>query len=181
MSKQSIKRRDFIKSTALAGLSAPLIGREALGEAVFPEQQVRQGAAPAMARPVVIASANGARTPTAGISPGGVNCVTRAMEILKAGGDTLDAVVAGGRGAAIRRPDDPRPRPGEGRQHLARVHVGRAIVHHDDLGRRPGLDEDALERLLDRPAQVVAGNDNGDLGAGHIRQLRRPASPSRIP
>jgi N4-(beta-N-acetylglucosaminyl)-L-asparaginase len=83
MSEQSLKRRDFIKGTALAGLSAPLIGREAFGASIQPPSQ--------QARPVVVSSANGARQP----SQGGPDCVTRAMEILKAGGDTLDAVVAG--------------------------------------------------------------------------------------
>lgn len=94
MSKQSIKRRDFIKGTALAGLSAPLIGREALGEVRFPEQQGRQPANQ-QSRPVVISSANGANIPKRGVTPAGINCVTRAMDILKAGGDTLEAVVAG--------------------------------------------------------------------------------------
>ena len=58
MSKQDIKRRDFIKGTALAGLSAPLIGRAALGEAVFSAQQGRQPANQQV-RPIVISSANG--------------------------------------------------------------------------------------------------------------------------
>ncbi len=88
MNKQEIKRRDFIKSTALAGLSAPLLVQEAPSVPIA--RQARQAV-----RPVVVASANGARTPSPGISPGNVNCVTRAMEILKAGGDTLDAVIAG--------------------------------------------------------------------------------------
>src|SRR5437868_2905464 len=97
MSKQDIKRRDFIKvtgGTALAGLSAPLMRREALGEAAFSAQQGRQPANQ-QARPVVISSANGANIPKRGVTPAGINCVTRAMEILKAGGDTLEAVVAG--------------------------------------------------------------------------------------
>lgn len=93
MSKQSIKRRDFIKGTALAGLSAPLIGREAWGKVVFPEQA--QQPANQQARPVVISSANGANIPKRGVTPAGINCVTRAMDIIKAGGDTLEAVVAG--------------------------------------------------------------------------------------
>jgi len=90
MSKQSIKRRDFIKGTALAGLSAPLLAPETFGESLLSRPQVR----PAV-RPVVISSANGANIPKRGVTPAGVNCVTRAMEILKAGGDTLDAVIAG--------------------------------------------------------------------------------------
>src|SRR5436309_1362776 len=95
MSKQSIKRRDFIKGTALAGLSAPLLAHETFGESAISAQQVRPATATAMARPVIISSANGATIPKRGVTPAGINCVTRAMEILKAGGDTLDAVVAG--------------------------------------------------------------------------------------
>ncbi|MEY4938721.1 MAG: hypothetical protein RIQ93_456 [Verrucomicrobiota bacterium] len=45
--------------------------------------------------PVVVSSVNGARIPKRGVTPAGIDCVSRAMEIIKAGGDTLDAVVAG--------------------------------------------------------------------------------------
>ena len=91
MGNENIKRRDFLKGTTLAGLSAPLIGREVFGETPLTNQKGPLGAA----RPVVISSANGANIPKRGVTPAGINCITRAMEIIKAGGDTLDAVIAG--------------------------------------------------------------------------------------
>ena len=94
MSQQHIKRRDFIQGAALAGLSAPLIGREAFAQGAS-SQNARPGSASPMARPVVISSANGANVPKRGVTPAGINCIARAMEIIKAGGDTLDAVIAG--------------------------------------------------------------------------------------
>lgn len=84
MSREGMRRRDFIRGTALAGLSAPLLTREGAGE---PAQ--------AATRPIVISSANVARQPNGEMVQGGINCVTRAMELLKAGRDTLDAVIAG--------------------------------------------------------------------------------------
>src|ERR1035438_1302881 len=60
-------------------------GRAAiLGAAALP--MVRRAAAQARP-PVVVSSANR--------NNGGVNCCAKAMEIMKAGGDTLDAVIAG--------------------------------------------------------------------------------------
>ncbi len=56
-----------------------------LGAAALPA--IRNAAAQARPRAVVISSANR--------NNGGVNCCAKAMEILKAGGDTLDAVIAG--------------------------------------------------------------------------------------
>lgn len=82
MSKDHLKRRDFIKGTAMAGASAPFVLR---GEA-----RAAQGV-----RPVVVSSANFNRGPDGSVFEGGKMCVTRAMEIVKAGGDTLDAVVTG--------------------------------------------------------------------------------------
>ena len=81
-------RRKFIKGTALAGLSAPLLGSEALASQQSPKPIGK-------ARPVVISSANVNRGPDGSIFNGGIDCVSKAMEILKRGGDTLDAVVAG--------------------------------------------------------------------------------------
>jgi N4-(beta-N-acetylglucosaminyl)-L-asparaginase len=92
MSNDNLKRRDFIKRTAVAGLSAPILVGENLAESVG---QQSQAAAMGQARPVVIASSNGANVPKRGVEPRGVSCLERAMQILKAGGDTLDAVVAG--------------------------------------------------------------------------------------
>lgn len=92
MSQPDLKRRDFIRGTALAGLSAPLLGASAYAQR--PADSARLAAA-GQAMPVVISSANGARVPKRGVTPAGIDCVSRAMEIIKAGGDTLDAVVAG--------------------------------------------------------------------------------------
>jgi N4-(beta-N-acetylglucosaminyl)-L-asparaginase len=85
MNNDGIKRRDFLKQTAAAGLSAPLLSNESLNIS-----RSQQGS-----RPIVISSANVNRTPDGSVFNGGLSCVTRAMEIIKAGGDTLDAVVAG--------------------------------------------------------------------------------------
>lgn len=83
MTHQPIKRREFLKRTAAAGMAAPLMKGEP------------GPASPAASLPVVISSANVSRSPSGQIFNGGIACVTRAMEIIKAGGDTLDAVVAG--------------------------------------------------------------------------------------
>ena len=86
--KDFFGRREFIKSTALAGLSAPLLGNEALA--------AQQSLKPmGKDRPVVISSANHAVGPDGSVFNGGLDCVSKAMEILKRGGDTLEAVVAG--------------------------------------------------------------------------------------
>jgi N4-(beta-N-acetylglucosaminyl)-L-asparaginase len=82
MSKEIIKRREFLKQTAAAGLTAPLITDEAI-------------TSPQVRRPVVISSANINRAPNGEIFNGGLACVAKAMEMIKAGEDTLDAVVAG--------------------------------------------------------------------------------------
>ena len=81
MSQDGIRRRDFIKRSA-AGLTVPVL----VGEA---------GAATQGIRPLVISSSNINRTPTGEVFQGGIACVSKAMEIIKAGGDTLDAVVSG--------------------------------------------------------------------------------------
>ncbi|MGH9802666.1 MAG: N(4)-(beta-N-acetylglucosaminyl)-L-asparaginase [Blastocatellia bacterium] len=47
------------------------------------------------ARPVVISSANANKGSDGSVFNGGIDCVSKAMEILKRGGDTLEAVVAG--------------------------------------------------------------------------------------
>ena len=86
--KTDVKRRDFVKGAA-AGLGGPILVREASAE-------TQEKLAPlGQAKPVVIASANGAVVPKRGVEPKGISCVERAMQILKSGGDTLDAVVAG--------------------------------------------------------------------------------------
>jgi N4-(beta-N-acetylglucosaminyl)-L-asparaginase len=70
-------RRRFLEGAALG------LGAAAAGLDLAPPALGQQGGAPRRAKPVVIASANG------------VAAVTKAMQVLKAGGDTLDAVVAG--------------------------------------------------------------------------------------
>ena len=89
MSQDNVQRRDFLKGTALAGLAAPLLPAEALSAAAQGRPALGQ------ALPVIISSANGANVPKRGVEPKGISCLERAMQILKAGGDTLDAVVAG--------------------------------------------------------------------------------------
>jgi N4-(beta-N-acetylglucosaminyl)-L-asparaginase len=78
-----LKRRDFLKTTAAATVVSPLIVRDSS----FASTQRN--------RPVVVSSANEARGPNGDVFHGGIACVTKAMEMLKSGGDTLDAVVAG--------------------------------------------------------------------------------------
>ncbi len=91
MSNENLKRRDFIKRAAATGLSAPILVHENFAEP-SPQNQL---SALGQARPVIIASANGANVPKRGVEPRGISCVERAMQIMKSGGDTLDAIVAG--------------------------------------------------------------------------------------
>jgi N4-(beta-N-acetylglucosaminyl)-L-asparaginase len=84
----SLGRRDFIRGTALAGLSAPFLA----GDTLAVTQQTKPMG---QARPVVISSANINAKPDGSVWNGGLDCVSKAMQILKSGGDTLDAVVAG--------------------------------------------------------------------------------------
>ncbi len=91
MSRENLKRRDFIRGAATAGLSAPLLAGETFAEASTQNQLPALG----QARPVVVSSANGATVPKRGVEPSGVSCVELAMRMLKEGRDTLEAVVAG--------------------------------------------------------------------------------------
>jgi N4-(beta-N-acetylglucosaminyl)-L-asparaginase len=93
MGETHINRREFVKGAALAGLGGRLLAHEApVTAAVLTEPAPQPAAA---TRPVVVASANGARRPGGGAGKGGPSCIARVMEILQAGGDTLDAVIAG--------------------------------------------------------------------------------------
>src|SRR5579872_1581828 len=56
-----------------------------LGAAVLPMIRIARGQS--RPKPIVISSANRLN--------GGVNCCAKAMEIVRSGGDTLDAVIAG--------------------------------------------------------------------------------------
>jgi len=73
-------RRKFFQTTLAASLAA---GSPKLFGALGPNRAAAQGA-PRATRPVIISSANG------------LNALDRGMEVLRKGGDTLDAVVAAG-------------------------------------------------------------------------------------
>jgi N4-(beta-N-acetylglucosaminyl)-L-asparaginase len=95
MSNQDRRRfiRETLQNAVVAGLSASLFADKARAHEASAELariQSRQAA-----RPVVISSANAWKAANGTTLQGGINATTKAMEILKAGGDTLDAVVAG--------------------------------------------------------------------------------------
>lgn len=69
----TIQRREFLKTAAAAGLGALAGTSTGMAESILPAQS----------KPVVIASVNG------------LKATARAMEIIKGGGDALDAVIAG--------------------------------------------------------------------------------------
>jgi N4-(beta-N-acetylglucosaminyl)-L-asparaginase len=71
--KINVTRRDFFRSSAVAGLGARLLG--ALSPTAFAQAKG--------SRPLIVSSANGLRA------------TAKAMEMIRAGKDTLDAVVAG--------------------------------------------------------------------------------------
>lgn len=71
--KTKLTRRDFVRTSAVAGVAAGLINESSL------PAFAGQGGA----RPVVVSSANG------------LSATAKAMEMIRAGKDTLDAVVAG--------------------------------------------------------------------------------------
>jgi N4-(beta-N-acetylglucosaminyl)-L-asparaginase len=74
---RKVSRRNFLKDSTAVGVGAALIGKISVTEA-FAQARVEGGSLP-----VVISSANG------------LEAVKKAMEMLKAGGDPLDAVIAG--------------------------------------------------------------------------------------
>jgi len=82
-----IDRREFLITTAVAGLGAGLPG-ELAGQERPHAPAVHVGKA---ARPVVVASANGHRYKNGGP----VTCVERAFAMLASGADALDAAIAG--------------------------------------------------------------------------------------
>ncbi len=88
MNKEQMQRRSFLQGAAITGLSAPLLA---------PETSAAEPQRPALgqARPVVISSANSNKGADGSTFDSGLECVNKAMSLLKAGGDTLDAVVAG--------------------------------------------------------------------------------------
>src|ERR1017187_8906018 len=80
-------RRPVTRSGARRNLMSSIFSRRAavLGAAALPIVRILQGQS--KPRPVVISSANR--------NDGGVNCCAKAVEVIKGGGDTLDAVIAG--------------------------------------------------------------------------------------
>ena len=141
MNNDGLKRRDFIKQSA-AGLSVPLLAGETPAIS----------AAPQGIRPLVISSSNRNRTPTGEVFEGGIACVTRAMEIIKAGGDTLDAVVAGVKIVE----DDPR----------------------DDSVGYGGLPNEECDVELD--ASVMHGPSRRAGAVASLRYIKNPASVAKL-
>ncbi len=78
----NIRRREFLKGSAVTGIAAPAFLR---GSASALQAQL----------PLVVSSANVSRSPDGQVFQGGIACVTRAMEMVKSGRDTLESVVAG--------------------------------------------------------------------------------------
>ncbi|HLE31153.1 MAG TPA: isoaspartyl peptidase/L-asparaginase, partial [Bacteroidota bacterium] len=74
--EKSLKRRDFLKSTAALGAAA-IVGNSARAAESI------ELAVPDAAKPIVIASANG------------MMATAKAMELIQQGADALDAVIAG--------------------------------------------------------------------------------------
>lgn len=86
----TISRRDFMASTAVAGLAAATVPLEAATHSEEPER------APGVkvqssARPVVVASSNGHQFKNGGTK----TCVETAFEMMMKGSDVLDALIAG--------------------------------------------------------------------------------------
>ncbi|HVQ40173.1 MAG TPA: isoaspartyl peptidase/L-asparaginase, partial [Pyrinomonadaceae bacterium] len=80
---KKIKRRDFMRTSAVAGLT--LAGTKSAG-AQFPNILIQSGA-----KPIVISSANGNRFKNGG----DMTAVHKAFTMMTAGSDVLDAVIAG--------------------------------------------------------------------------------------
>src|SRR5947199_10453771 len=77
-----INRRNFLSSTTAGALTGP---------SLLALAQAPQVLTPKTTRPVVISAANG----NASKDAEGLTCVARAFEMISAGSDVLDAVVAG--------------------------------------------------------------------------------------
>jgi N4-(beta-N-acetylglucosaminyl)-L-asparaginase len=135
-----IRRREFIKRSA-AGLSVPVLAGE-----------LTAAGGQAGTRPLVISSSNRNRTPTGEVFEGGIACVTRAMEIIRSGGDTLDAVVAGVKIVE----DDPR----------------------DDSVGYGGLPNEECEVELD--ASVMHGPSRRAGAVASLRYIKNPASVAKL-
>src|SRR5262249_28384492 len=88
-----LNRRDFVRTTAAAGIAAAppgtLFGQTQASPA--PGMQGPTVMTPKSIRPVVISSANGNRFKNGGP----VTCVEKAFQMITSGSDVLDAVIAG--------------------------------------------------------------------------------------
>jgi N4-(beta-N-acetylglucosaminyl)-L-asparaginase len=80
--QNKITRRGFVTAAGIGALASPSL----LASAEAPQVLTQRSA-----RPVVIAAANGNKSKDAG----GLTCVARAFQMITAGADVLDAVVAG--------------------------------------------------------------------------------------
>ncbi len=123
----TLHRRAFLSATAAAGL-----GATALGASPFRQAGAR--------RPVVISSANGLRT------------VTKAMELIRAGADPLDAAIA-----------------------------GVAIVEADPSDRSVGYGGIPNEQgVVELDAAVMHGPTHGGGAVASIRNIMHPAAVARV-
>jgi N4-(beta-N-acetylglucosaminyl)-L-asparaginase len=88
---KKLNRRDFVRTTAAAGVAAVAVPR-----ALFGHPSARSGQGPVMmtpksVKPCVVASGNGNRSKDAQ----GITCVQKAFSMMTGGSDVLDALVAG--------------------------------------------------------------------------------------
>jgi N4-(beta-N-acetylglucosaminyl)-L-asparaginase len=87
---KTISRRDFMASTAVAGLAAATTARGAASDEVKPERAAGVKVQSSV-RPIVVASSNGHRFKNGGAK----TCVETAFEMMMKGSDVLDALIAG--------------------------------------------------------------------------------------
>src|SRR5277367_4426730 len=124
---QNLNRRSFLSASAVAGLSATALGSSPMRPT-------------GVHRPLVIASANGLRT------------VEKAMEMIRAGADPLDAAIA-----------------------------GVAIVEADPNDRTVGYggipNEDGVVEL---DASVMHGPTHGGGAVASLRNIMHPAAVARL-
>jgi N4-(beta-N-acetylglucosaminyl)-L-asparaginase len=81
--KTRITRRSFVAATGAGALASPALA--------FAQNQAPQILARSPSKPVVVASANGNKSKDGD----GLTCVARAFQMITAGSDVLDAVIAG--------------------------------------------------------------------------------------
>ena len=81
--EKKLKRRDFMRNTAVAGIALATVKTEVNGFPLILEQST--------VKPLVIASANGNKFK----HTGNVTAVQKAFQMITGGSDVLDAVIAG--------------------------------------------------------------------------------------